>query len=427
MAGRCEKRQDLADTPLELCAAVTMLPCRGDRALLDMVFEPLGYEVKFTSAELDEAFPDWGQSRYVNLSLKGKTRLRDLLRHLYVLIPVFDRQKHYWIGEDEIDKLIQHGEGWLDTHPAKAFIAQRYFKQITRLSRMALNRLDNGEGGAINGGAVTSGAINDGTGSGGTVSVDDRSRGVVTSGAISDGARIGGAVSIDDRSRVVVIDGVINDSATSDELEAATLEPVPIVPLNTRRLEAVVAALKDNNAQSVIDMGCGEGNLLQLLLADKFFTRVAGTDVSLAALSHIAERTECLPAAKKQRLTLFQSSVSYRDKRFAGYDAAALVEVIEHLDENRLNTVAAVLFGEARPAALVITTPNIEYNENYPTLAKGRFRHGDHRFEWTREQFRAWADITAKRYGYKVRYEDIGNRDERLGAPTQMGVFTRCE
>jgi 3' terminal RNA ribose 2'-O-methyltransferase Hen1 len=329
-----------------------------------------------------------------------------------VLIPVFDRQKHYWVGEDEIDKLIQHGEGWLEDHPAKTFIAQRYFKQITRLSRMALNRLDNGEGGAINGGGENGGIVN-----GDAVSV-----GIISGGTVSADTVNGDAVSVSAGSS-----DTISADTVDSEPEADALEPVPIVPLNTRRLEAVVAALKDSNAQTVIDMGCGEGNLLQLLLADKFFTRVTGIDVSLAAISRVAERTERLPAAKKQRLTLFQSSVSYRDKRFVGYDAAALVEVIEHLDENRLSTVAAVLFGEARPATLVITTPNIEYNENYPTLVKRRLRHGDHRFEWTREQFRAWADTTAERYGYEVRYEDIGNRDERLGAPTQMGVFTRCD
>jgi len=366
MSGRCEKRQALADTALNLAANITMLPCRGDTSLLERIFAPLGYEIEFTTELLDEAYPLWGTSRYVNVSLKKTVRLRDLLRHLYVLIPVFDLQKHYWIGDAEVDKLISHGEGWLEEHPDKNLIARRYFKKLGRYTRIALDRLDNGEAGS--------------------------------------------------------------EDAAAEDPAHDTPEAEPFVPLNTRRLEAVLAAVRESNASSVIDLGCGEGNLLRLLLKEKSLNRIAGVDVSASTLERAKERLnwDKLPAAAKERLSLFQSSLTYRDKRFAGYDTAVVMEVIEHLDENRLGAFAEALFGAAKPKTIILTTPNREYNKNYPGLAAGRLRHTDHRFEWTRAEFQNWAEKTAARYGYQFRIEEIGDRDEEAGAPTQMGVFS-CE
>jgi 3' terminal RNA ribose 2'-O-methyltransferase Hen1 len=364
MSGRCEKRQELADSELNLAANITMLPCRGGTSLLKKIFEPLGYEIEFTTGLLDEVYPLWGASRYVNLSLKKNLRLRDLLRHLYVLIPVFDLQKHYWMGEAEVEKLVSHGEGWMEEHPAKELIARRYFNKIGRYARIALDRLDNGEAGPE--------------------------------------------------------DAAAEDPA-SDRPEAEAF-----VPLNTRRLEAVLTAVRESGAASVIDLGCGEGNLLRLLLKEKTLQKIAGVDVSASTLERAKERLnwEKLPNAAKERLSFFQSSLTYRDKRFAGFDAAAVVEVIEHLDENRLGAFAEALFGAAKPKTVILTTPNREYNKNYPSLSALRLRHPDHRFEWTRAEFRAWAEKTAARYGYMFRIEEIGDHDEEAGAPTQMAVFT---
>jgi 3' terminal RNA ribose 2'-O-methyltransferase Hen1 len=358
MSGRCAKKQELADTPLDLIAGLFMLPCRG--ILPELLFEPLGYAVHAEkTALLDEQFAEWGDSPYINLSIWGKVRLRDLLNHIYVLIPVFDRQKHYWVGEDEIDKLLKHGGAWLENHPAKTLIARRYFKNLRSLTKTALDLLD-----------------------------DDQ--------------------------------GALEEFPEPAAEPAQTSRP----RLNTLRLEAVLGAFKKSGAKSVIDLGCGEGNLLRLLMNDKTFTRVTGVDVSRTALEHARDKLKMnrLPEVQQKRLSLFQGSVTYRDKRFRGYDAAALVEVMEHLDENRLDTLAAVIFGDARPGTVVISTPNIEYNELYGI---SRFRHGDHRFEWTRVQFQTWAEETARRYGYGVSFEDIGELDEMLGAPTQMGVFIR--
>jgi 3' terminal RNA ribose 2'-O-methyltransferase Hen1 len=368
MSGRCENNQALADSALELSATLVMLPCRGDTAMLEKVFAPLGYDVKWEGGLLDERFPEWGDSRYVNLTISGKIRLQDLLRHIYVLIPVFDYRKHYWINDKEVDKLLSHGAGWLENHPEKNFITRRYFTRLEHFTRQALkrlNRLENGEGGADN--PVT--------------------------------------------------------EEESDEESGA----IKIPRLNDQRLAAVLNELKNSGAKTALDMGCGEGRLLQLLIKEKEFTAIAGTDVSAAVLSRAADNLKLDRATEegKKRVTLFQSSLCYRDKRFKNYDAVSIVEVIEHLDENRLPAFESVIFADTAPAAIVITTPNFDYNVNYAGLSSNRFRHGDHRFEWNRAQFRAWSDSAAARNDYSVRYEDIGEKDENQNTPTQMAVFKK--
>ncbi|MDR2718371.1 MAG: 3' terminal RNA ribose 2'-O-methyltransferase Hen1 [Treponema sp.] len=371
MSGRCEMKQVLADSALDLSATLVMLPCRGDTAMLEKVFAPLGYKVEWESGLLDDSFPEWGDSCYVNLTIRGKVRLQDLLRHIYVLIPVFDYRKHYWIGDEEVDKLLAHGSGWLEKHPEKNFITRRYFSKFGHFTKQALkrlDRLDNGEGGAENPAA---------------------------------------------------------ESPVTEEEEASI--PVKIPRLNDQRLLAVLGELKASGAQSVLDLGCGEGNLLHLLMKTKDFTAIAGMDVSALMLSRAAGnlKFDRMTEEEKKRVTLFQSSLCYRDKRFKNYDAAAIVEVIEHLDENRLPALEAVIFADASPATVIITTPNADYNVNYTGLTANHFRHGDHRFEWNRVQFRAWADSAATRHDYSVRYEDIGEQDANQNTPTQMAVFRK--
>lgn len=124
-------------------------------------------------------------------------------------------------------------------------------------------------------------------------------------------------------------------------------------------------------------------------------------------------------------INLVQGSLMYRDQRLSGFDAAAVIEVIEHLDTPRLSAFERVLFEFAHPSYAVITTPNSEYNSVFETLPAGQFRHRDHRFEWTRAEFEQWARAVAVRYGYDVRFQPIGPEDAERGAPTQMGIFTR--
>jgi 3' terminal RNA ribose 2'-O-methyltransferase Hen1 len=366
MTGRADSRQALSDSALDLTAAVAMLPCRGDREKLNGVFEPLGYAVGYETFAADAMVPDGGESHHVNLTIRGKVRLRDLLKHLYVLIPVFDRRKHYWVGEDEVEKLLRIGEDWLPNHPEKAYITGRYLSRRRSLVNMALDRL--------------------------------------AAAAADDGE-------------------VLPDEQEEPE-EKTDKRP----DLNTQRLDGVVAALKNHGAKRVIDIGCGEGKLLNLLIKDGRFTHITGVDVSPAALKRANERLKLEYAgdAMRERVQLFQGSLMYKDARFAGYDAACVVEVIEHLDIPRFAAFERVLFEFAKPPVVVLTTPNKEYNAQYGFLDEDGLRHGDHRFEWTRAEFHDWAVKTAGRFGYDVQFSEIGDADEACGAPTQMGVFTLC-
>ena len=365
MTGRADEYQALSDSPLDLQAVIAMLPCRSDPVMLNRVFEPLGYEISYETFDMDENFPGWGKSKYVNLTIKGKVRLRDMLRHIYILIPVFDRQKHYWIGKDETDKLLRNAEDWLIDHPEKGYITSRYLKNMRPLVNMAFARL---------------------------VSADEEAK-------------------------------ELSGEEETSEISEKKLN------LNAQRLGSVIAALKSCRARSVIDIGCGEGNLLNLLVRERQFEKIAGTDVSHLALERAVKKLKLDEAgdSMKNRITLFQSSLTYKDTRFSGFDAACVIEVIEHLDIPRLAAFERVLFEYAKPRSVVLTTPNREYNVKYENVGEDGLRHGDHRFEWTREEFHNWAEKTAEKFGYTVRFSEIGEADETLGAATQMGVFTLCE
>jgi len=364
MSGKSKDRPELASMELPLQAKIIMLPCKGGEEIIYRLFEPLGYKVAVEGYMLDEKFPEWGQSRYYTVSLEGKVRLQDLLNHIYVLIPVLDSEKHYWVGEDEIDKLIHHGEGWLINHPEKELITGRYLKRKKSLVSQALKRL------------------------------------------------------------------LENSGVTADEYEpeapSQQEENEKKLNLNQQRLGTVIAVLKSVNARKVIDLGCGEGKLLQLLLKDKSFEQITGVDVSYSVLERAKEnlKIDRLPEMQRKRINLFQGSLLYRDKRFSGYDAATVIEVIEHLDENRLKAFEKVLFKFARPQTVIVSTPNKEYNSHYANLLEGYMRHRDHRFEWSRKEFETWALKVAENYGYNVRFLQIGEVDDELGSPTQMGVFT---
>ena len=363
VSGTCKGRQELADSRLPFEVKLAAVPCRGGEALLRALFEPLGYAVTARRHTLDAKFPEWGESPYHTVELAGTVRLADLLSHLYVLIPVLDDDKHYWVGEAEVEKLLRHGEGWLADHPAKEQIARRYLSHRRNLTREALARLADED------------------------APDPEAEG---------------------RSR----------AREEEEVEKA-------LNLNEQRLGAVLAALRSAGARRVLDLGCGEGRLLGSLIKDKSFTEVVGLDASVRALEIAKRRLKLdrLSPADRERVKLLHGALTYRDKRLAGFDAAAVVEVVEHLDPARLAAFERVLFEFARPAAVVLTTPNVEYNARFENMPVGKLRHKDHRFEWTREEFRAWAEAVAGRFGYAVRFLSVGNEDPWLGPPTQMGVF----
>ena len=373
MNGRCDELPEIAKTPLDLTACIHMLPCRGNETLPAEIFEPLGYTVSTTNSVLDEKFPEWGNSAYIDLTISGKVTVADLLNHLYVLIPVFDKQRHYYVGEDEINKLMKHGEGWLSTHPARNKIVHRFFSMKRSFAHKAIDQLTESE----------------------PVPDEDLAEEVY-----------------EDEAEVVV----------PDEIKEKR------VSLNTRRLEAVKNAVIESGATSVIDLGCGECKLTGMLLEEKQIKRVAAADVAVRVLDKAKQRLryDRMPPYKKDKLTLMQASLTYKDPRFSGYDAACVVEVVEHLDPMRVIAFERVLFAEAAPKTVILTTPNKEYNAHYEWLTEDSLRHNDHRFEWSREEFRAWTEHVCETYGYTVERSEIGDFDEQYGSPTQMGVFRKC-
>ena len=365
LSGRSKDRQDLVGVPLPLEIRVAGVPCRGGETILRKLFEPLGYEVEAQRRPLDPLFPAWGDSRYFDVTLRGTHTVHDALSHVYVLLPVLDADKHYWVGDDEVDKLLRHGEGWLSSHPEKNAIARRYLKHKKHLVREAVQRLTQ----------------------------DD-------------------AEDVDEK----------QEKAASEE---ETVEKK--ISLGEQRLARVLEVLKQHEAKTVIDLGCGEGRLLRELMRDRAFTRLAGMDVSTRALEVAADKLKIdrMPERQKERLKLFQGSLVYRDKRLEGWDAATAIEVIEHLDPPRLASFERVVFGEAKLPLVVVTTPNIEFNAKFESLPAGKLRHRDHRFEWTRAEFRTWAEGVAAKYGYAFEWLPVGAEDAEAGPPTQMGVFTR--
>ncbi|WP_019631304.1 3' terminal RNA ribose 2'-O-methyltransferase Hen1 [Actinomadura atramentaria] len=427
MRGRCDARPDLVDVPLPLELTLPALPCRGGPDRAERYFAPLGWTVSAERIPLDPGFPEWGDSRYVTLTLTGTARLADALNQLYVLLPVLDEAKHYWLAPDEVDKLIRAGGGWLAAHPDRAAITRRYLANRRALVRAALGRLaaaDDAPDDAL-------GAVLDGTDlpddppeTPETPAPAERAPGAADdAGPARDAEAAGNAEPAPDAEparAVVPVPAEASPGAPGGEPDG------PAPSLAERRVRAVLEELRRADARRVIDLGCGSGQLLARLLKDPFFTEVGGADVSWRALEIARRRVTGRNRTRSHRLRdLFQGALTYVDERFRDYDAAVLMEVVEHIDPPRLGAVEHVVFGDARPATVLVTTPNAEYNVRYEGLAPGAHRHADHRFEWTRAEFRAWCGRVAAEHGYAVRYVGVGDDDPEVGAPTQMGVFTR--
>jgi 3' terminal RNA ribose 2'-O-methyltransferase Hen1 len=366
MAGRSKERPELADTPISLTARMAVVPCRGGENVLRDLFQPLGYAVAAQQHPLGDDAADL--SRYFTVELSAQKRLSELLTHLYVLVPVLDDQKHYWVGPEEVEKLLRHGEGWLASHPERDNIARRYLRHRRSLVDDAIARLTA------------------------------------------------------DEEPAEEEDVELERDAEEQKLERP-------LSLNEQRLSTVLAALRGSGAKRVLDLGCGEGQLLRVLLEDARFEEIVGMDVSYRALEVASDRLHLdrLPPKRRERIRLMHGSIVYRDSRLTGFDAAAVVEVIEHLDPPRLSAFERVLFEFARPGTVVITTPNAEYNSRWPSLPAGRFRHRDHRFEWTRAEFARWCSSIAGRFGYGARFAPVGQEDPEVGSPTQMAIFTRSD
>jgi 2-polyprenyl-3-methyl-5-hydroxy-6-metoxy-1,4-benzoquinol methylase len=404
MKGVCEQRPGLAEHARPLRISLPAVPANGvgeegGPAMVRRLFEPLGWQVEATAIPLDETFPEWGDSRYARVELSAEFRLADALQQLYVLLPVLDGAKHYWVAPDEVDKLLAAGEGWLGTHPELALITRRYLARRWSLTRTALERLELAR----------------------LAEADDREAEEVDN-------------AVDDTDDTPESNGVSEQRAvpTADPTAGPTADPTvdqepKPVSLGVRRREAILAALAEVAAARVLDLGCGQGELVEALLKDNRVTEVLGVDVSSRALTAAARKLRLDRMSERQaaRVRLVQGALTYTDDRLKGYDAAVLSEVIEHLDLPRLPALEYTVFGAARPGAVVVTTPNVEYNVRWESLPAGHVRHRDHRFEWTRAEFLAWAERIAADYGYSVTVRPVGPLDEQVGAPTQLALFRR--
>jgi 3' terminal RNA ribose 2'-O-methyltransferase Hen1 len=365
LAGNCKTRPELAEMPIPLQARLAVIPSSGGEKLIRALFEPLGYAVTVQGYILDEKFPEWGQSNLFTVDLSATIRLKDLLTHIYVLAPVLDDSKHYFVGEDEVNKLMARGEGWLQQHPERELIVERYLRHRRDLAESALERLMAEE----------------------TPNIEEKEE---------------------------------TQGLQENSVEKAS-------GLHQQRLERVMDVLRQSGASRVLDLGCGEGKFIGLLLPERQFAEIVGMDVSPRSLERAEKRLqlERMPDAQRKKLSLIQGSLLYRDARLARFDAAVLLEVIEHIEPSRLDVVEKVVFGNAKPGMVIVTTPNREYNHLWPSLPAGQFRHPDHHFEWDRAEFQSWAQRVAQTYGYSVAFAPIGPENPESGAPTQMGVFTK--
>ncbi|MBC8110002.1 MAG: 3' terminal RNA ribose 2'-O-methyltransferase Hen1 [Verrucomicrobia bacterium] len=368
--GRCKDKPSTVTLKMPFEIQLSVVKAKGGKTLIDRLFEPLGYEIEAEPHVLDEKFTAWGTSNYFSLSLKKTATLKEILTHLYVLLPILDGEKHYWVGNHEVEKLLEKGEGWLATHPEKELITKRYLKNLKALTKIAFSQLIDSE-------------------------------------------------------------EITNEEDANLEPELQHPNEISLkekrISLHALRLEAVLEKLKSLGVSSVLDLGCGEGKLLRMLWKDNQFQQILGTDVSFRALEIAKEKLyyEQFNERQKQRLSIIQGSLLYRDTRLNGFQAACLVEVIEHLDLPRLQVMERVIFEFAKPDFIIVTTPNAEYNIKYETLTAGNFRHTDHRFEWTRAEFEHWANETGKKFGYEADFSGIGEADEQVGASSQMAVFSK--
>lgn len=362
LSGVSRERPELVELEIPLTVRIPVLPVRGGPALLRRLFAPLGYDVQYNEIALDENFPEWGASRYVEATFTITARLQSVLQHFLVLIPVLDDAKHYWINSDEVDRLILRGGTWLTEHPERELITRRYLQNHRELVTDALDRL---------------------------VDVDFDS---------------------------AMVEGDSREEALEKGLS-----------LNQTRLETVLSIVQSFDPTSVLDLGCGSGQLMARLLKDTNASRVVGVDVSHRVLESAAKRLnfDTMTPRQRDRVELLHGSLIYRDRRLEGFDVAAVVEVIEHLEPTRLASLELAVFGRAQPRAVIVTTPNAEFNVNFPNLANGTMRHPDHRFEWTRLEFDQWANSVAQRFDYSVAFYPIGPVDDDVGPPTQMAVFRR--
>jgi 3' terminal RNA ribose 2'-O-methyltransferase Hen1 len=235
MKGKCPERPKLAVAPIPLEIGLDVVPSRDGDNLITRLFEPLGYDVLTKRLPLDKKFVEWGDSPYFEVTLRKKSRLSDVLNHLYVLIPVLDNQKHYYISDDEINKLIERGSGWLASHPQYELITRRYLKYKKNLAFEALARL---------------------------TEVDPETI------------------------------GPPSHKASTEEIQEQAIK------LNEQRVKSTIDVLNNAGSRRILDLGCGDGKLLAALLEDRSFTEILrvllGEYVMNVYLRHKNPESSCI-------------------------------------------------------------------------------------------------------------------------------------
>ncbi|PYF06198.1 3' terminal RNA ribose 2'-O-methyltransferase Hen1 [Ureibacillus chungkukjangi] len=316
---------------------------------IQSLFQPLGYAVEITYGEADYNMDFKSKSSARFITLKGSTTLQMGLRQLFVLIPVLDNYKHYYIDEQEVEKIVRYGEGWLDKHPKREFIL-----------RQAL--------------------------------------------------------------RFKEVYGQFENQHTKKENESS-----PKLRLNDLRYDKIVGKVNQlKRKETVVDLGSGEGKLSEKLGFIDGVKEILAVEPSESATLKALKRFE--KAAQDKNFVKPRQifgSLFYYDERLKGKDVLILCEVIEHIDEYRLPKIIQTILQDYRPRTLIITTPNQEYNEVYGM--GGDYRHPDHRFEWTREEFQTWCKTQNENHEYNIAFDGIGEEHELHGYPTQMCLFTRKE
>ncbi len=368
MSGGSKERPELAETPIPISIRIPVLRAKKGEDLIRRIFEPLGYRVEVTALPLDEQFPEWGESFYFDVSLHGTHRLCDSLRHLYVLLPVLDEKKHYYMDKQEVDKILSKGQGWLADHPEKSVILRTSLGRKPSLMREAFEQLSNAE----------------------------------------------------PEFKTPDEEASDTDEATNQPVERAPKK----VTLHRQRHDRVTELVRELKPKSIIDLGCGEGKFIRSIIPIQGIEKIVGLELSYYTLERATKMLQLEDGGGRygHRVELIHGSLLYRDARTEGFDVATVIEVIEHMEAHRLPAFAKVVFGYAKPKTVIVTTPNREYNAVYNEI---ELRHDDHRFEWTRAEFQTWVDEVCAQYGYQAEIEGIGDLHPEYGCPSQMAVFKR--
>lgn len=359
--GNCKDKPELIDVIFPFEVEISVLKVIGGESLIKKFFEPLGYEVETESFNLDEKFENWGKSRYYKVKLKNNLTLKDLLSHLYVLIPTFDMEKHFYIGNIEAENFLKKGESWLKTHPEKETIIKRYFRKLGKYSNYILSKLNENQ---------------------------------------------------EDEEKELEIDIEVKKKKES---------------LQTIRINTIFDKLCELGTKTVADVGCGEGKLLRLLKNKPQFQKICGTDVVYKNLIIAKDKLDLDEVATHnlEKINIFQSSILYKDDRLKEYETICLIEVIEHIEEDRIVFLEKIVFGYLNTKNVLISTPNSEYNNVYMPENSDSFRHEDHRFEWNREEFKNWVEKICNNFNYNADFFGIGDYNEQFGYPTQAVILKR--